>query len=61
MSNNEVTVYGQGLFGDLLKASINLSYTALKSIQRWWDGEISGARCVKNIIDSSVAITGMFC
>ena len=36
---------------------IPLAYDAYKNIKRWWNGEISGVRCTKNIIDS-IATTG---
>lgn len=32
-----------------------LSWEAYKSIHMWWKGEISGARCAKNIIDSTLS------
>ena len=37
-------------------AAVTLSYDVIKSILRWWRGEISGVRCCKNIIDSAVTI-----
>lgn len=39
-------------------APISLSFEAIQNILRWWNGEISGARCAKNIVDSMVAIGG---
>ena len=33
-------------------ASVYLAYDAIRSIRSWFKGEISGARCAKNIIDS---------
>ena len=40
--------------------AVQLSYEALKSIRSWWNGEISGKRCVKQIIDASAGILGGF-
>ena len=42
--------------GDLVMvtlAAVALTYDAIKSILRWWRGEISGIRCCKLIIDSA--------
>nr|XP_012562326.2 uncharacterized protein LOC105847351 [Hydra vulgaris] len=33
-------------------AAVTLAYDVVKSIFRWWNGEISGHRCCKNIVDS---------
>lgn len=33
-----------------------LAWDVIKNISRWWKGEISGARCVKNIIDCGVSV-----
>jgi hypothetical protein len=41
-------------------AAVLLSYEAIVSIRRWWKGEITGVRCVKNIIDSTASIAGWF-
>jgi hypothetical protein len=41
-------------------AAVQLSYEAIVSIRRWWKGEITGVRCVKNIIDSTASIAGRF-
>ncbi|CAF0736822.1 unnamed protein product [Didymodactylos carnosus] len=35
-----------------------LSWEALKSISSWWKGEISGRRCVKQLIDALSALAG---
>ena len=35
-------------------AAVYLGFSALKSIRRWWRGEISGKRCIKNVIDTSL-------
>lgn len=35
-----------------------LSYEALMNIIRWWNGEISGKRVAKNILESSIEIGG---
>lgn len=34
----------------------HLAWEAFKSIRSWWKGEISGARCAKNIVDSMVTV-----
>lgn len=39
-------------------ASAYLTYETVKNIRRWWKGEISGKRCLKNIIDTGFTITG---
>ncbi|XP_052251115.1 uncharacterized protein LOC127858182 [Dreissena polymorpha] len=33
-----------------------LAYDVIVNIRRWWKGEISGTRCVKNIIDNGVSV-----
>ncbi|XP_072021757.1 uncharacterized protein [Amphiura filiformis] len=33
-----------------------LAYDVIKNIRRWWRGEISGKRCLKNIIDCGVGV-----
>ncbi|XP_072021719.1 uncharacterized protein [Amphiura filiformis] len=33
-----------------------LAYDIIKNIRRWWKGEITGIRCVKNIIDNGVSV-----
>jgi hypothetical protein len=38
--------------------AVQLSWEALKSIRSWWNGEISGKRCAKQIIDASAGILG---
>ncbi|CAF0816552.1 unnamed protein product [Adineta ricciae] len=38
--------------------AVQLSWEALKSIRLWWNGEISGKRCAKQIIDGSAAVLG---
>eukprot|EP00794_Sanderia_malayensis_P004974 gene4974-5622_t len=37
-------------------ASVYLTWEAYKNIRRWWNGEISGKRCAKCIIDSIAAV-----
>lgn len=37
-------------------AAINIAYETYRSIQRWWRGEISGERCIKNVLDSSFTV-----
>ncbi|XP_028417040.1 uncharacterized protein LOC114541302 [Dendronephthya gigantea] len=34
-------------------AGVYLAYTAQNNITRWWKGEISGKRCVKNVLDAT--------
>ena len=34
-----------------------LGLEAIRSIRKWWKGEISGERCAKSIIDASVTVT----
>jgi len=36
---------------------LSLGVDVIQNIRRWWKGEISGKRCVKNIIDSGVGVT----
>lgn len=38
--------------------TIQLSYETIQSIKSWMNGEISGKRCTKQIIDSSASIFG---
>ena len=38
--------------------TVQLTYEAIQSINSWWNGEISGKRCAKQIIDSSGSIFG---
>jgi len=50
-------------FMPLLKlgwATLSLGWDVIQNLRRWWKGEISGKRCVKNIIDCSVGITTGF-
>ena len=37
-------------------AAVYLSASAYSNIRRWWSGEISGKRCIKNLLDSTFAI-----
>lgn len=36
--------------------TVCLAWDVIKNIRRWWNGEITGKRCVKNIIDCGVAV-----
>ncbi len=36
----------------VILSAVYLTYQALINLRQWWSGEISGARCAKNIIDS---------
>ena len=36
--------------------AVYLAYVAIVNIKRWMNGEISGARCAKNVIDSCVGV-----
>ncbi|XP_072049526.1 uncharacterized protein [Amphiura filiformis] len=39
-----------------------LAYDIIKNIRRWWNNEITGTRCVKNIIDNGVSVAaGISC
>ncbi|CAF1643909.1 unnamed protein product, partial [Didymodactylos carnosus] len=38
--------------------AVQLTWTAIKSILGWWNGELSGTRCAKNIVDDLAAIAG---
>ena len=40
--------------------AVQLSWEALKSIRLWWNGDITGKRCVKQIIDASAGILGCY-
>ena len=37
-------------------AAVHLAYNANRSISEWWNGLITGKRCIKNIIDSGVTM-----
>ena len=37
-------------------AAIHLTYDVIVNLKRWWNGEISGPRCAKNIMDSFLTI-----
>jgi hypothetical protein len=37
-------------------AAVYLSYNAYINIKRWWNGEISGKRCIKNLLDATFTI-----
>lgn len=39
-------------------SSVYLAVDAIKNINRWWKGEITGVRCVKNIIDTAAGLAG---
>jgi hypothetical protein len=47
-----------GKIAPIAIVTIQLSWEALKSIRSWWNGEISGKRCAKQIIDASAGILG---
>ncbi|XP_050504289.1 uncharacterized protein LOC126883094 [Diabrotica virgifera virgifera] len=49
---------GGGAVVTVALASIHLTYEAIVNIRRWWNGEISGKRCCKTIIDSLATIGG---
>ena len=38
------------------RAVVYLAYDVYKNICEWWNGEITGKRCIKNIIDSGLTI-----
>ena len=40
--------------------AVQLSYAVISNMWQWWNGEISGKRCSKNIIDSVASIAGHF-
>merc|ERR1712137_724999 len=46
-----------GNFDVLLQAGF-FSHEALYNIRRWYNGDISGARAAKNIVDEAVSIGG---
>ena len=53
-----VSLFSKGA-GDVVMvglAAVALAYDVWLNIKRWWKGEISGVRCLKNIIDSGVSI-----
>ena len=35
---------------------LRLTNEAIKNLKLWWEGQISGKRCAKNIIDASAAV-----
>lgn len=35
---------------------VALAWNVIKNIRRWWKGEISGKRCLKNIIDCGIGV-----
>ncbi|CAB3985279.1 Hypothetical predicted protein [Paramuricea clavata] len=37
-------------------AAVYLTYNAYDNIRRWWKGEISGKRCIKNVLDATFTI-----
>uniref|UniRef100_A0AC34GFV3 Uncharacterized protein n=1 Tax=Panagrolaimus sp. ES5 TaxID=591445 RepID=A0AC34GFV3_9BILA len=38
--------------------AVFLPFEAIQSIHRWFNGEISGRRCAKTIVDASAAVAG---
>lgn len=52
-----LAIYKNELVAVLLDATV-LSPPIITSIRRWWDGEITGERCVKTIIDDTASIVG---
>lgn len=36
--------------------ALQLTYEAIKNIRQWYNGEISGKRCAKNLIDTTFTI-----
>ena len=51
-----LTSFRQGAVGAVALASAYLSYDIMLNIRQWWNGEISGKRCVKNILDTGVSL-----
>ncbi|CAF1399058.1 unnamed protein product [Rotaria sordida] len=47
-----------GALAPVAIAAVLLSWEALKSIAAWWKGEISGKRCVANIVNAASTIGG---
>ena len=37
-------------------AAVYLAYSAYSNIRRWWKGEITGKRCLKNVLDSTFTV-----
>ena len=54
-STGKIKLYNP-IFTPLFAASLTLE--ACKSIKQWWDCEISGQRCVKQIVDSGIFLIG---
>lgn len=50
-----VNVFGKR--ASIALAAVYLSYEAFHNIYRWWNGEISGKRVWKNIIDSTTSVS----
>ena len=49
---------GGGAVVMVVLSAVYLSYQAVSNLRQWWRGEISGARCAKNIIDSLGSMAG---
>ena len=39
-------------------AKLQIGYEAILNLYKWWNGEISGKRCAKNIVDASMVTVG---
>ncbi|CAF4568561.1 unnamed protein product, partial [Didymodactylos carnosus] len=60
-SNSIATLIVGTAFGAVAKVFIvigKLGWRAVKNIYLWWKGEVSGKRCVKEIIDASAEMLG---
>ncbi|CAF3363750.1 unnamed protein product [Rotaria socialis] len=61
VSTSEALTRAQVIAGKVAPIAIvgvQLSWEALKSIRSWWQGEITGKRCAKQIVDASAGILG---
>ena len=59
-----VTVWKRQFEGWLVEISLDIADVAkgvLKNMKMWWRGEITGKRCVKNILSVLVCVAGEIC
>lgn len=63
VSTSQALTQAQAIAGKVVPVvivAVQLSWEALKSIRSWWNGEISGKRCAKQILDASAGMLGGF-
>ncbi|CAF1516095.1 unnamed protein product [Rotaria magnacalcarata] len=53
-----LSMFTKGALQPTVIIAPKLAYEAIMNIRAWWKGEISGQRCVKNLLDDMATVAG---